>query len=105
MSYMYQIALGATDPIWLVHTVHGSNYHKIVICHRDAFDCGDEGTPNLAIYTIFHSTAGVKELCVPISLGPTDPIWLVHTVQGGSCHEIIICRKDALVCGSDSIPK
>ena len=58
MSYMYQIALGPTDPIWLVHTVEGPNCHKLMIFRREALDCGNGGTPNLAIYAVFNSTAG-----------------------------------------------
>ena len=50
MSYMNQIALGPTDPIWLVHTVWGPNCHKSIICYRDAIDCGNEGTPNLKFF-------------------------------------------------------
>ena len=46
------------DPIWMVHTGWGQTCHEIIICHRDALDCGNQGTPNLAIYAIFHSTAG-----------------------------------------------
>ena len=58
MSCVYQIALWHTDTIWLVHTVQGPNCHKIIICHRNALVCGNEGTPNLAIYATFNSTAG-----------------------------------------------
>ena len=36
-----------------------------------------------------------------IDLGPADPIWLVHTVQGPNCNEIIIFHRDALVCGKE----
>ena len=55
---LYQAAYRPTDPIWMVHTVSGPNCHKILICHRDALVCGNEGTQNLAIYAIFYSTAG-----------------------------------------------
>ena len=67
MSYMYQIALEPTGPIWLVHTVLRPNCHKTLTCHKDALDCGNEGTPNLAIYAFFSFHSGVYELCVPNS--------------------------------------
>ena len=51
MSYMYQIALGPTDPIRLVHTVWGPNCHKSIICQRDAIDCGNEGTQTWKMFT------------------------------------------------------
>ena len=67
MSSVYQISLEPTDPIWLAHTVQGPNCHKIIICNRDALVCGNEGTPNLAIYAIYNSTAGgIWALCTPL---------------------------------------
>ena len=51
MSYMYQIALGPTDPIWLVHTIWGPNCHKSIICQRDAIDCGNEGTQTWKLFS------------------------------------------------------
>ena len=36
-----------------------------------------------------------------ITFETTDPIWLVHTEQGPNCHKIIICHRDALVCGTE----
>ena len=105
MSCVYQISLEPTNPIWLAHTVQGPNCHKMIICHRDALVCGDEGTPNVAIYAIFNSTAGGNmSFMYQIDLGPADPIWLVHTLQGPNCNEIIIFHKDALVCGKEGTP-
>ena len=68
VSRVYELnvpnSLGPTDPIWLVHTRLGPNHHKIIIRHRDAPDCGNEGTQNLAINAIFHSTAvGIWAVC------------------------------------------
>ena len=56
---VYQIALWPSEPILLVHTVQCLDCHKIIICQRDTFVSGNQGTPNLAIYTTIHSRTDV----------------------------------------------
>ena len=65
MSYMYQIAFGPMDPIWMVHAVWGQNCHEIIICHRDALDCGIKAPQMWPYKRFFILQQGLYELCVP----------------------------------------
>ena len=101
---LYQIALWPREPMLLVDTVQGLDCHKIIICHRDAFVSGNQGTLNLAIYATIHSCERGYATCVyQIALWPREPMLLVDTVQGLDCHKIIICHRDAFVSGNHGI--
>ena len=109
-----QNTLGPTDLIWLVHTLWGPNCHEIIICHGDVLDCGNEGTPNLAIYASFNSTAGVYVLYVRNSpythrpnMAGTDSIgtmlqWSHNLPQGRPCLWEWQHPKIGHVCAFDS---
>ena len=64
VTCVYQIALWPREPILLANTVQGLDCRKIIICQRDAFVSGNQGTPNLAKNaTILSITEGTQPVC------------------------------------------
>ena len=105
VTYVYQIALWPREPILLVHRVEGPDCHKFIICQRDAFVSGNQGTPNLCHIRqySFHNRGYVT--CVyQIARWPREPILLVRGVQGPDCHKITICQRDAFASGNIGTP-
>ena len=86
VTCVYQIALWPRDPILLVHTVQDLDCHEIIICQRDAFVSGNQGTPKLAIYATVHSTIeGMQPVCTKKPFDPESRYcWYIQCrVQNG----------------------
>ena len=105
VTCVYQIALWPREPILLVHRMQCPDCHKFIICQRDAYVSGKQGTPNLCHIRqySFHNRGYVT--CVyQIALWPREPILLVHRVQSPDCQKSTICQRDAFDSGNKGTP-
>ena len=65
VTCVYQLALSPSEPILLVPTVRGRDYHRIIICQRDAFVPGNQGNQTWPYTPLFIPQQRVWNLCVP----------------------------------------
>ena len=99
---VYQIALWPREPILLIHTVQGLDWHKIIICQRDDLVSGNPKLGHIRHYSF--NNRGYVTCVYQIAIWPREPILLVYTVQGLDCHLIIICQRDVFVSGNQGTP-